>query len=307
MEKLIYPKIELSDQPTNHKDFILIENELNDWINVYCNAAGIDGSLDGHKLSYFSSRVYNYGSHERVLAVAKVIAFLFIADDIWDFLDAKLIRIQQRRLVEIAANDEIIPLSSDNWFEACFSDVWRNISIIGKDEWKLRFIESLENWFKTAEMEQQFRKFKKVPPLPDYLTIRPYSQGAQFNFAFMEFASNNYLSPKTLSNTVFHSLQHYARLVLFATNDLYSHRKEVKKGDVMNIIMVFEKEYGLTAQQAINKTVDFINENLKIFESVKKQLTSSLIEENIEFYVSYLETMIRGNYDFHFESKRYYI
>ncbi|RWS30666.1 Terpene synthase metal-binding domain protein-like protein [Leptotrombidium deliense] len=306
MEPLVFPKIEWKNEATNHKEVDKLEKELNDWLSVYCKAAGMNGSLVSHKLSYFSTRIWHYGSYERVLAIAKLIAYFFVVDDFFDVMDRKWTRYQYGRLIEIALNDEIVPLQGDNWFQACWSDLWQSFTRLANNEWKYRLINSCATWFKGAELELKFKQSKKIPSLVEYLTLRPFSEGGEFCFNFIEFAANKYLSQNTLSNPVFNSLLQYSRLVLFATNDLYSFRKETKKGDVMNLVMVYHNEYKISTQEAIYKTVEFIQENLKIFESYKDQLVSALIpDDDMQFYVSGLEAMFRGNYDFHFDSKRY--
>ncbi|RWS20975.1 terpenoid synthase-like protein [Leptotrombidium deliense] len=285
-----------------HNDAKLIEEKVNEWFKVYCKTNEMEEKYRQQRVPQFSSRNFNYGPFEKVLAIAKFHSYIFAFDDYFELEDDDAVEKLTANI--LSPSLENINFGENQWLHRGFNDVWECVSNLAPDEWNERQLNTIITWLKTIQMEKKFRN-NVIPSSLEYLTLRPVSVGINMCFNFIEHAYGQYLSFETIAHPFFQAMLQHCRCIILATNDIYSYHKEQQsKADTMNLVMVYQNELNLSLEEAFDKVYDYNDENLRYYLMYKERVQAT-VKQDIQFYLHGLEQLIVGSYEFHFDSNRY--
>lgn len=170
--------------------------------------------------------------------------------------------------------------------------------------WMDRFIRSVAEHFDSTVWEATNRVQGLTPDIETYIEMRPVTGGLYVDAEFTEIAEGIRLSEQLRK----HPIVQAANNVVCWANDLISFSKEIRRGDVHNLIVVLEKARGLKTPEAVDCVTAMHDAELQRFLKLEWQLPfngDEVANAGLRSFSSFLRTRMRGNLDWSLESGRY--
>ncbi|RWS23162.1 hypothetical protein B4U80_13428 [Leptotrombidium deliense] len=242
--------------------------------------------------------MYPWASVEKCVVASKIITLFTIIDDFTEERnqedEAKMLI---QRIIEIIENNETVKFSSKFWFEAAMSDVWQEFQgapVSWREDFKSTITTLMMAFFEET-------KQSNVPTFDEYFTLRLITVGIQLPQMMIEFAAEKYLSNSQRSNLAFQANQATANYIIMTMNDIFSFSREVKTK--FNLIILFMKHEKLDEKDARNKLIEYMKRNIQLYLKQREML--SLYPKSTEWYLKYVDQLVRGAFDFHKTVPRY--
>lgn len=173
--------------------------------------------------------------------------------------------------------------------------------------WMRRFIRSVREHFESTLWETINRAQEIVPDLKTYNRMRPITGGMDVDTDFIEISTGIYLPTEIHDHHVVRALKRLSSLSVCWTNDLFSLKKELDRGDVHNVVLVIQNQQNLSLEDAIKAAIEMNEESVRSFLALEDDLPSfgPAIDENLEHFVSVLRARMSGNLAWSINSARY--
>ncbi|CAG8668443.1 15489_t:CDS:1 [Cetraspora pellucida] len=184
-------------------------------------------------------------------------------------------------------------------------DVWARIKIITTKAWQLKFCNSISLYFDACCVNAQNELTNNIPNSVDaYIKIRRNSGAVMTSFNLIEPLLGIQIS---YDNPDLQNLMDYCNDHICFTNDLYSLQKELKEGEIDNIIIVLHRLHRYSLQEAIIHTVDLANKRMTQIQEISNRLINFNldIDQNVNKCVNALLNIIVGSLYWHKSSGRY--
>jgi 5-epi-alpha-selinene synthase len=170
-----------------------------------------------------------------------------------------------------------------------------------------RFIGSVEACLSAFVWEAKNRARGNMPDVATYMKMRATTSGWP---TFVELMSLNRmfnLPPEVLDRTDVQHLSLMANNILCWANDIFSFRKEMRCGDVHNLVLTLRHEHQCNLQEAIQRAVKLHDNEVRAFVELETQLPSfgRDIDYQLDRYISSLRSWMRGSLDWLCTSERY--
>jgi len=260
------------------------------------------------KFAWLTGRVHPDASFESIFIVAAYMSWLFMVDDLYD--EAELgryperLKAQHHELIERMKHPR--PLRGDESpVVAGLADIWERMRLRGSPRWAERFIQTFEGYAYACQWEAENRANKRVPPLAEYMEFRRHTSALYVFFSLIELVEQVTLTPEILEYV--HALEVRADDGVSWVNDMLSLNKEVRAGDVHNLVIVLQHEYGLSPQGAMDHAARLYNARMREYVELERGLPSYGLETDVALqrYLKGLRCWVRGNLDWSYESGRY--
>jgi Terpene synthase family 2, C-terminal metal binding len=145
-----------------------------------------------------------------------------------------------------------------------------------------------------------------VPPLREYVWLRPAGAGTYAAFALMRVTEGLRVTEAELCRPDVRALARMAGNVLVWQNDICSHFKEARRGTRPHLglpsLLMRERGYGL--EEAMNEAAGMHNAEVRAFCALEATTLPQLSREGA-LYVTGLRHWMRGNHDWALSSGRY--
>lgn len=173
--------------------------------------------------------------------------------------------------------------------------------------WMRRFVRAVRGHLEATLWEATNRALAAVPDPTLYVRMRPLTGGLQIITELLEIIDGIHLPTKVREHPKVQRLTEGSHRVACWTNDIISLEKELRHGEVNNLVVVLHHAYGLTLQQAIDRAAEMHNAEVCAFVELETCLPSfgSEVDANLRRYVSALRARMRGVLDWSYESERY--
>lgn len=171
-----------------------------------------------------------------------------------------------------------------------------------------RFVRTVREHLEATLWEATNRALAAPPDLTSYLRMRPLTVGLSVMTELTEIIERTHLPTEVREHTTVRRLTQASHNVACWANDVLSLEKELKYGEVNNLVVVLRYEYGLTLQQAIDQVAEMHNDEVRTFVELAAHLPSfgtAAVNTNLGRYVSALRARMRGLLDWSHESGRY--
>lgn len=253
-----------------------------------------------------AARTYPSASAEYLQLLADMLIWFFVSDDQYD---ERKLGASPQKLEKIFSNFVRIletgnPRLAISPLGRALLDIRTRLAPHGSPPWLSRFTASMALYFRGCLQESQNRQAGITPEFDEYCQIRRASVGTYPCFDLFEPAMTHPCSTALVSAPAIATLRDLATDVVAWINDIVSFKKESSFSDPHNMISVLMNDCGLTASEAGDKTVEFINAQLDGFVELTGKSRVALGREGSE-YIEGLESWIRGVYDWSFTSERY--
>jgi hypothetical protein len=260
------------------------------------------------RFAWLTGRVHPDASYESILIVATYMSWLFMVDDLYD--EAELgryperLKAQHQELIERMKHPRPL-LGDESPVVVGLADIWERMRQRGSPRWAERFIQTFEGYAYACQWEAENRASHRVPPLAEYMEFRRHTSALYQFFSLVELVEQVTLTPEILEYV--HALEVRADDGVSWVNDMLSLDKEVRAGDVHNLVVVLQHEYGLSPQGAMDHAARLFNARMREYVELERKLPSYGLETDVALqrYLRGLRCWVRGNLDWSYESGRY--
>jgi 5-epi-alpha-selinene synthase len=283
---------------------------LNEWMQQrrYLRTEAARERFEAGRFAWLTGRVHPGARFEPLVLVGMYMSWLFMLDDLCD--EAELGWTPQRLK---ALHEELIermrypsPLRGDeNPVVEGLAELWGRLCERAAPGWPERFTRTFENYARACVWEAENRVHQRVPSLAEYMERRRYTSGLYLFFDLIELADEVSLSDEELEHI--RALRERANDGVAWFNDIVSLEKELRAGDVHNLVVVLRQEHQLRLEEAVAQAVRLFNARMREYVELECTLPSLGVEsdERVQRYLTGLRCWVRGNMDWSYESGRY--
>ncbi|KAF5528452.1 Presilphiperfolan-8-beta-ol synthase [Colletotrichum aenigma] len=167
----------------------------------------------------------------------------------------------------------------------------------------------LEFFMKTSEVEQKRRLSPDLPSIEEYVETRMGTSAVNATSFFNEYAYRVSLPIKVLTDPYMKVVWDKTNIIIWATNDLLSLKKEVGQQTVDSIVPLLFREFG-SLDLAVSMVVETIEKAVEDFDYAAYILTErysgdeSLIG-NLKTYINACRLNCTGNLNWSLQTGRY--
>lgn len=108
-------------------------------------------------------------------------------------------------------------------------------------------------------------------------------------------------------SSLVHALLRITNNAICWSNDIISLEKEMARGEPNNLVLAMQQEYACTLQEAVHLVNEMTTREVKLFTRLSPLVLDSFPNhtQELQKYVAVLQSWIRGNLDWSFETLRY--
>lgn len=285
-----------------------VQADINQWMQDfgYLQSERAVKRFKAGKFAWTTGRAHPHAAYEPMLLVATYMSWLFMLDDLCD--EAELGH-QPDKLKQL--HDDII----DHMHCLCATtdpvlkglhDVWTRMLALATPDWTARFIEGFADYAAGCQWEARNRAGGIIPPLGEYIDRRRQTSALYIFFDLIELADHVVLPESVRNHPVLRHLKVLANDGVAWFNDIVSLEKEIKSGDVHNLVLVLQHHDTVSLQTAANRAGAMFNSLIVNFQALEAALPDfGAAHADVERYIAGLKYWVRGNIDWSFETGRY--
>ncbi|WAS99026.1 terpene synthase family protein [Nannocystis punicea] len=193
-------------------------------------------------------------------------------------------------------------------FAQAFGDLRERMLELRVPNWIPRFSACVERLFNAFVDEAKYRAAGVVPAFASHSKIRQITVGLYTGFLLGELTEHIFLPPDVLEHEAVQALEVSASTIVGLANDIYTVEKEIAKGEVNNTVLVLMHEDGLAFDEAIGRTVQLHNIEMREFSRLVSDLPSfdEDTDDQLRRYVQVLIHFISGHDDWARSTGRYH-
>lgn len=260
------------------------------------------GRLAGH--------YHPHARAEDLQLVSDLYAWMFVRDDLCDETEigASPEKLSAWNLRSLDILESRAAVRGDSPFELALENLRdRLLARSPSSVWMRRFVRSVKEHFDSGLWEASNRVRGEVPDLETYVRMLPATGGLLLDSNLIEITNDMHLPSTVVEHSVVRALTIASCNVVIWSNDLFSLEKEIKSGDLHNLVLVLQGEYGLSMQEAIQRVGEMHDSEVALFVDLERSLPSfgTKVDIDLERYVSTLRSRMRGNLDWSYETARY--
>lgn len=235
--------------------------------------------------------------------------WLFLQDDQCDELgvgkDPVSLAAMHSRSLAVLRGAPLV--AADRPLTHALADLRQRMRQLGDDAWMQRFVATFENSLSASVWEATNRANGVTPDVSTYIKMRAFTGGLYTLIELIEITEQLHLPPEVRKHPVIKRLTRMASNVVCWANDIMSLAKEIKQGDVHNLVLTLRHKHHLTLQEALDRATALHDAEVRAFIDLELRLPSfgTAVDEDVLRYVSILRGWMRGNLDWSYASQRY--
>ncbi len=312
MESISLPELYCPFPPEINPHADAVQQHTTDWVvhNRLVRSPAAYERFCASKFGRLAARAYPAAELEELEIVSDWNTWLFMLDDQCDESGIGKQPVRLRALFDHfmailrsgGAKVDVGPLGES------LAELWGRIQSKARAHWIPRFVRSAEDYFDSCVWEATNRSGRITPPVADYVRMRPLTGGLLTDVDLIDVAMQIDLPDDVRLHSVLQVMTANCNNVVCWSNDIISLSKEVRRGDVHNLVLAIQHEYRCSLQEAVDEAARRHDCQVRSFIELERQLTHVGIEvtDTVERYVGVLRSWMRGNLDWSFETGRYW-
>ncbi|MGH3374862.1 MAG: terpene synthase family protein [Actinoallomurus sp.] len=207
------------------------------------------------------------------------------------------------------------PPEPENAAEAGLKDLWERTVPSMSGDWRRRFIHSTHNLMVESMWELDNIDRGRIANPIEYVQMRRRVGGAPWSANLVEYAAGAEVPDRLAGTRPMQVLSDTFSDAVHLRNDLYSYQREVQKeGENSNAVLVFERFFDCSTQDAAELVNDLLTSRLQQFETTALTEVPGLLAEHatslpeqvaVAAYVKGLQDWQSGGQEWHARSSRY--
>ncbi len=261
------------------------------------------------KYGQTAERAYPKASFENLAIASDLVTFFYLLDDQCDTNVGKQpdsLRVVFSRFLDVMKQLSSITADADP-FLASLSDIWQRIHQRADSDLIERFVNNLEGFFESYVWEAENRARNTVPSLDTYIKMRSLTSGFIWALDLGEVVEGINLPGQVRECDEVLKLASLGNHVCSWLNDIVSVEKELKSGEIHNLVLVLQQEYQLTLQEAVNRAAQMWTTDLQAFITLEQQLPSfgATVDMELGRYIGLMRSWMRAAEHWSYQSGRY--
>ncbi len=210
-------------------------------------------------------------------------------------------------LIALHTDPESMSDSHQNPFLSLFAQIWQHMLPLTTPFWRQRFLQHSIDWLNCYPWEAYNRAHGIIPEDGAYQAIRLRTVAAYPTFDLFEFCTGIELSSEVYESAACQLLLKHAGRALSWDNDLSSFAVEKAVGEVNNLVLIVQRDYGYTFPEAKDHIHGMIatdiRQSIQAGEQLSEQFPSQ--KQHLQRFITGIQSILAGAENFHQESKRY--
>jgi 5-epi-alpha-selinene synthase len=264
------------------------------------------------RFAWLAARVCPRTSFEKLALSNDFFTWLFMLDDQFDDSnfgrDPEKMKVVVDRLLTVLGIErgESIPPLQGPVAEA-LQELWQRAEPFTTPQWRQRFASHLRDYLDAYIWETGNRARGETPGVSIYIQKRQDAGAMHLALDYIDLTEDVDLPPEIYESTLVQSLLLITNNVVCWQNDMVSVEKEMAHGDYSNLVLVLQKAYGYSMQEAMERANDLTTDEIKLFEHLSTFTPDAFPaqHQDIEKYLASMRAWIRGNLDWSLESYRF--
>ncbi|MGI8333767.1 family 2 encapsulin nanocompartment cargo protein terpene cyclase [Actinomadura scrupuli] len=219
------------------------------------------------------------------------------------------------RLELFMTADDETPPEPENAAEAGLRDLWERTVPAMSQGWRRRFITSTHNLMVESMWELNNIDRGRIANPIEYVQMRRRVGGAPWSANLVEYAVGAEVPDRLAGTRPMRVLTDTFADAVHLRNDLFSYQREVQEeGENSNAVLVFERFFDCSTQEAAELVNDLLTSRLQQFENTALIEVPGLLAEHagpvaepagVAAYVKGLQDWQSGGHEWHARSSRY--
>lgn len=207
------------------------------------------------------------------------------------------------------------PPEPENPAEAGLKDLWARTVPSMSPGWRRRFVTSTHNLMVESMWELENIDRGRVANPIEYIQMRRRVGGAPWSAGLVEYAVGAEVPDPLAATRPLRVLCDTFSDAVHLRNDLFSYQREVREeGENSNAVLVFERFFGCSTQEAAELVNDLLTSRLQQFEDTALTEIPALLAEHavppheqaaVAAYTKGLQDWQAGGHEWHARSSRY--
>lgn len=273
------------------------------WVRRYAliDDGHAESRLRSSQMSRLVGRFYPDADTKGLCLAADALAWAFILDDIGDESplgrDPDGLRSRLLRIAEgLGDGDPEDPLG------VALQELDRRVSELARPEHRRTFRRGVQEFFAGLCWEASNRSAGVTPSLHDFIEMRPAAGAANMFIALLEITGEHDVPDTWRDGPVGRRSLRAACNAMCWINDLLSVDKELRHGDVHNLVLVTAHERDLPLAEATEAALDAYNAEVHAFSELAASISP---RHPARRFMDGLANMIAGTRSWTLESARY--
>lgn len=312
LEGIVIPDLHFDVPPALSPYTEGVQREINQWMqdHGYLKTERALKRFQAGKFAWTTGRAHPDAGFDEIRVVATYMSWLFMVDD---WCDEESLGKDPEGLA--ALHGQLIyhmrfprpARPDDSPVVVGLIDVWREMSAMAAPGWTERFIETFTHYAEGCVWEARNRAQGITPSLDDYMIWRRQTSALYIFFDLIELADHVTLPAEVLDHKAIRELKTMANDGVAWFNDIVSLEKEIRTGDVHNLVLVLQHEDSLDLQTAVDRAAAIFNARMRAYFAQERDVPSfgPSLDKEIKRYITGLRAWIRGNIDWSYETGRY--
>jgi Terpene synthase family 2, C-terminal metal binding len=228
----------------------------------------------------------------QLAAICRFCLWAFTIDDAFEFSpESELGTIGRRALTTL---QDGVAVSNEPLYRQLLQ-LRHELLQLGSEDWLKRFCLSIGSYFDGLQQEVPFRRSLVFPAWEHFVSIRTKAVNVYALINLADLITGNILPDNIVNHPDLLELRRLTCRILSWSNDCFSAHLE-KGNDVLNIVLMIENEKHCTMEDAYQQAIDFHNQDLKSFCTLKDALPDfGRYTATVQSYIENLAFMMHGH------------
>lgn len=312
LEGIVIPDLHFPVEPALSPYTEAVQREINQWMqeHEYLKTEKALKRFQAGKFAWTTGRAHPEAGFDQIRIVATYMSWLFMVDDWCDEESLGkdpdgLAALHSQLIYHMRHPRPAMP--NDSPVIVGLIDVWQEMRQNASPEWVTRFIETFTHYAEGCVWEARNRAQGSIPSLDEYVIWRRQTSALYIFFDLIELADDVTLPEAVLNHEALRELKKMANDGVAWFNDIVSLEKEIRTGDIHNLVIVLQHEDNLDLQTAIDRAAAIFNARMRAYFAQEREIPSfgPTLDKEIKRYIAGLRAWIRGNIDWSYETGRY--
>jgi len=274
-------------------------------------------------LGTLMSRAYPHSGLTELALVTDWISCMLVLDDQFDETDLGLapdrLRAVAAEIISWLRADGVVedpatagaefPLTAV--FRPAFADLWRRTREYTSPTWRRRMAGHIAAFFDTCAWEAENRLAHRVPTFKEYLDRRGIALMPYLDL--IEVTTHAEVPEEIYQLPEFVELNQALSDADLWTNDIFSCEKEALLGDPHNMVLVYQHEFGVDMQTAVDVAGEMTQERFDRFAELSRMFPDEVLGDDVDpstqdlirAHVAGLGSWLTGQLQWRYESLRF--
>lgn len=311
MENLIFPDLYCPFPSQINKYADVLEDYSLEWLRHFDLLANESAYQRFSKSKFFllAAGTYPYCEFEELKITSDWHTWLFIWDDQCDMSDLgkqpEVLKVYHQRFIEILSGAELT--RQDIALNYALKDLRQRILQRGNAEWFDYFIRCCQDYFQGCILQAEYRAQEIVPSVDTYIMIRNLCSAVDSCLALIEIGHQIKNINSIREYAIFKEMNVLTNNIISWCNDIFSASREIESGDPHNLVFVLHHQQQISLGEAVILAAEMHDQKVKqlLLLEASLPLFGGNLDNELAKYVSGLNSWIRGNLDWYFQSGRY--